>query len=228
MTNWVKTVSGVASPAQDTMLVIGAGRRKRRRLLTSVTKMKNKVACTPYGPFHYEWNALPMSYTGNLAPIGNRTQAKCFKRIHLTTIPSALISHHELIRACSLPGFETRTSCTQSRNHTTRPNGQRRTSHVYCNYIHLQFIWILHFYPSIPKDWCTHSGAKEARWVELEVELKLEGSTASNRPGPNRLLITSDQETPNDKQKTPTILFAVIMSIMMHILSSLWVPLYWQ
>ena len=143
-----------------------------------------------------------MSYTGNLAPIGNRTQAKCFKRIHLTTIPSALISHHELIRACSLPGFETRTSCTQSRNHTTRPNGQRRTSHVYCNYIHLQFIWILHFYPSIPKDWCTHSGAKEARWVELEVELKLEGSTASNRHGPNRLLITSDQGTPNDKQKT--------------------------
>ncbi len=48
MTNWVKTVSGVASPAQDTMLVIGAGRRKRRRLLTSVTKMKNKVACTRY------------------------------------------------------------------------------------------------------------------------------------------------------------------------------------
>jgi len=73
--------------------------------------------------------------------------------------------------------------------------------------------------------------------VELEVELKLEGSTASNRHGPNRLLITSDQGTPNDKQKTknkeqrtknkkqqtqtPTILFAVIMSIMMHILSSL-------
>ena len=38
--------------------------------------------------------------------------------------------------------------------------------------------------------------------MELEVELKLEGSTASNRHGPNRLLITSDQGTPNDKQKT--------------------------
>ena len=54
-------------------------------------------AVSNHGPFHYEWNALPLSYTGipgistTIAPSGNRTQGKCLEGIYVTTTPLALL-----------------------------------------------------------------------------------------------------------------------------------------